>query len=149
MVGEARGADKRLIWAGTVIVAGLAVVLWFTQPPPGASADPDDAAAPPPDGEQAPSRPPPPADAQARGCEDCADGALCFSDKAVPEGVCTRRCARQGECDAGWCCYDPIGAADPGDFLCAPPEVCGSGRVLGTPAAPGAPGPDDASDADP
>ena len=46
--------------------------------------------------------------------------------------VCTRRCRGAGECPASWCCFDPVGAADPVHFVCAPPATC-AGRVHGTP----------------
>ncbi len=129
-MSQSREVDKRLIWAGSLITAALAVLLWFVQPPPpGPDAGTPEDAAPRSAGVPSPSI--------GGSCEACPVGTLCFTDRALPEGVCTRGCAHQGDCPAGWCCYDPHGAGEARDFICAPAPVC-EGRVRGTPPAPDA-----------
>ncbi|MCB9535415.1 MAG: hypothetical protein H6704_04055 [Myxococcales bacterium] len=94
----------------------------------GAPIDPPDAAAPSPAGrpDGGPGAP----------CERCDPSApLCFTDRALDAGICTRRCRYGTDCPAGWCCLDTQGAGDPRFMLCAPPAAC-AGRVTGTLAAP-------------
>ncbi len=120
---------KRMIAFGTVVVAGLCTAIWVVSPPRGAPATPSASA------RRAKATPPEPGPTGPRlggPCDTCSTGTLCFTDRAVPDGVCSKRCARGRDCPEGWCCLDSQGAGDPQFFFCAPPVAC-AGRVPGTP----------------
>ncbi len=111
-----------MIYGGTALTVGLLVLLWYIQPAPPEATVPDTAAAP----DAAPS---PPKPASGSPCP-CDDGEVCFTDKAIPDGICTRNCQATSDCPTEWCCFDPFGAGNAKFYFCAPPEVC-KGRVSG------------------
>ncbi|MCB9527482.1 MAG: hypothetical protein H6701_03640 [Myxococcales bacterium] len=116
---------KRMMVAGTVVVAGLCVALFFAQPP--ADTAPREAT------------PPAPAEATPPGLgEGCAEGAVtcaapdpfCYQSPPAPRGGCTRTCPEASGCPEGWCCIDHVGGGDPRYFVCAPPAACAD-RAIG------------------
>ncbi len=122
-----KATHKRMILAGAVVVAVLGVGLWRVTPPPDGDAPAPRERAP----DAAAATPPLAADLGGE-CGACPEGQLCFTHAALPDGVCSRGCARSADCPAGWCCFDPMGAGEARFFVCAPPKVC-AGRVTGTP----------------
>jgi hypothetical protein len=129
---------KRMMIAGTVVVAGLCVALYFASPPP-TTTEPGEATPPNPatPAEAAPTHfatpptePTPPADTQpAEGCAEgkvrCAEpDPFCYQSPPASRGVCTRTCPEATGCLAGWCCIDHVGNGDARYFVCAPPAAC-------------------------
>lgn len=117
---------KRMMIAGTVVVAGLCVALYFASPPPKTA--PGEATPPNPAALPAEARPP----AATGTGEGCAEGTarcaepdpFCYQSPPAPRGVCTRTCPQATGCLAGWCCIDHVGNGDPRYFVCAPPAAC-------------------------
>lgn len=141
MVSERAAGNKLMIYIGSAVTAALLVALWFLQPAPPVVPGADAAAGVDATVGVSVAVDPPAADGTAAAGEvaaavgaacPCPDGQLCLTDTAVPDGVCTRGCATSADCPAGWCCFDPLGAAMARDFVCAPPAVC-KGRVTGAP----------------